>query len=1292
MRSEDGVESVTATDASDDAAASRLASSQSLASVTTSSSARSIASTFSTLDPEDIAFFDAVVAELPLGASSFKSLKDAYDSLTAGTSARQHGRRDEHRWTVLLNLTKVRGADWSEKWDTVRVGLGLDIREADFTGTTSVFSRDEIQDDSSEDDDATTRQLSASEWTQETSQSEGSDADDSSQSTWTGFDRASETTADRATTSTRPSTSASLPASTSKIGGTTTHHQILASKDYVFLRARMEALGRQASQLALRAAQSSISDGSNRPPDESVDSLSRSTILGNRLSQALSTRHGAKASSSESAADRGPTTRPKQNRIDSLIEACRMSRESLRDAAKRRVEESEEAAWSGSAELARRVYERRLASITLAWWHKHFENCRTQEAEAAKDRDSACRNRAFILWRSLAFNDNTLQLTAQRAEHIRVLLTTWRIWRRRAENRRDQRWETRKGMMKNSYTLLKARCNAKLLRNIWEEWREQLQERWARSFRNGHLLGGAFYLWRIKLDVSSTLGLQEAHMADARSQNAKFNVLELWRRQACLSRLSRQWTDSHDSSRVVNAFETWRRMTSSKALACAYDLRRLQRLSLRVWLERLVESSLNYRRQSQADRLLSRHRKIRAMSQWKNVLQHGKNRLAQAIAFRSGGEQSLVQQSLEQWRLTARLHLFIRVSGGRLQKRVLSQWAQQLAIVTIAMQTKAMTLSARSDVKIVAACWSEWRSTYQRHKAAASSAYKLASRNLAMAVLRQWRTTLLRHATDAEKAAVADVWFSQKRAFERLRSFARAQRLKRSELAKAQSRLEIMFQRWRKKTRQHVSDRLAVASLRAHAEERITQACLAQWTNRVIERRGLLLQVTDAYNERLTQRSLQSWRRASLQVHEMHSLGESFADVKGLDSLRRCMQKWLYQVRKARSLRERSNRFATQRTQRHLQSVVEHWYEKLREEQLRSAEVNVLTWRQERAKIRALAIWIGKTKPIPALHFHHTRLKAVTLNKWQSALPRALIRRRAIEAATRTTLMKALSHWMEKAKAKRGTRAAARFGGPSMGARLKRHSARLPSPFVVRPRRSRGGDGVIVTEEDSAKSSEFAVSILARDAQHSEIDRLSARSPADDSDADAAMSTRGRGVDNSTPLAAIAVGKRPPSANSIASSVSTATFSSSRPSRTVQSEYAYAIPPSFARGMATYEQRVENEDDSTGRSPHNTQNAGGRGKSSRRRRLSIRSEGNYLGAFTSDNGKYTASSTSRHARRPLPGALELHHQSAHSSGVRRDRILEVSKSSGAILNMSRENFLEDFRRRRRDLGGAPNGL
>lgn len=96
------------------------------------------------LNDAEIEFFDEVVDAIRPDSCSFVELKDAFNDAVGATAHLDRvartlppGVKDRRKaaelrlWNSLLAMVQVRGESWAERWDTVRVLLGLDPRGSD---------------------------------------------------------------------------------------------------------------------------------------------------------------------------------------------------------------------------------------------------------------------------------------------------------------------------------------------------------------------------------------------------------------------------------------------------------------------------------------------------------------------------------------------------------------------------------------------------------------------------------------------------------------------------------------------------------------------------------------------------------------------------------------------------------------------------------------------------------------------------------------------------------------------------------------------------------------------------------------------------------------------------------------------------------------------------------------------------------------------------------------------------------------------------------------------------------
>lgn len=1053
-----------------------------------SSSNRSLTSIFSSLTPDDVRFFDHLIATLSPGDASFASLNTAYQSLRRKWPGIRDSNRDDHLYSSLLSLVKVRGRDWSERWDAVRVGLGLQMRntagEEDVTDSTATPTLDEdspteihtLGGSSSSSSTATTLttattlqrhssqwsrnpiptdQDADSQWTQDTSQSEGSDADQSSQSTEEEKRHPKGKAVDR------------------RHGATTTSPQIAA------LQAKRDALIRQASMLARQAAQSASPHPPASPRQRTSDSSTKVEQLTRLLSRlqhqdpdtetSTSDSRSQSPTSSPAASPVRPTPRPPasqtprttpnaQRRIDEMLASLRADRESLRDTVQRHAQESEEAAWSGTMRLADRHHSHHLLSKSWTWW-RHVDQTRL----AAEDKAVLFHNHSLLSsnwhsWHHNAQKSRSLTQTSLRANHLRGLLYGWRIWTRRYNRAKQAHWESRKDEMRHGYSQVKQKRTRDLLSTALTSWRRSLRTRRAETFRNGHLLGGAFYLWRIKLDVSHELSEQYVKLLDIVQHRQKQSSLRTWRTMTKLQPRIDQWHDSHRASGLRSAWQMWHRKATLTPLATTYATQRLQRSTLRTWLQRLSEADVRKRRQSQADRLRCRNTQRQALKQWIRARDNKSTLQARAEEYRRKSDRRVVKHTLIHWKLHSRATLLIRVKQGRLQKAMLDKWRNNLKDKTVTLPKRARKLARRSETRVAAVCMRAWITRVRGYITNAHTAQQIADQTLLKDIVGQWKSARQRHVARAEEADAFNDVSLLRGGWTTMRSRIEARRLRELSAKKSSRLMERTLHRWRARATQQALDRLSVAHMQAKRTTNLQRQTLGHWMQRVIERRSVLIEVTEAHKDKVLKGALQHWRRSLVRVRDLHRLGESFTDIGEERFKRKHLHHWHKRYRTMRSLRERVDRFTLQRRDSLQRRVFQAWYNSWRESLLHEQEYTTSVRRQTSIQSRTLRIWIGKTTHIPALRFHHTKLKFLALQRWKESLPHALLRRQGIAYDEETLTRKALSHWIEKAKNKRAARAAARFGGPSL-TRMRRQSARLGSPFVVVRRRVSGGGG-----------------------------------------------------------------------------------------------------------------------------------------------------------------------------------------------------------------------------------------
>ncbi|PWN21055.1 hypothetical protein BCV69DRAFT_298845 [Microstroma glucosiphilum] len=1056
-------------------------------SVVSNSSSRSLATTFSTLAADDVAFFDEVVASLSPGDASFASLKAVYERIRGRWPGISDG-RDAHLWNCLLSLVKVRGRDWSERWDAVRIEIGFDLREADMTAS-SIVSEATAERESfphalslAVGSGLTRRdipiQTTQQEWSQDTSQSEGSNADRSSASDedkddyWEQHKQSSATSS---LTTVGAEAGQSTPPSSRTVSSTPSSSNARKS-EFSDLQARIVNLTRQAGNLVLQAGGQSIAQTpratGRAPASDGMGGLSARSSP--PLQSGLHRRQGNVLLPPREQRDRGATETSPSALSDVLplqlqqapqqfplgprrdvLSVIRSTPGSLRDAVYRRAEESEEVAWEGSANYAQRHYELHLLAACFGWWCELHDRQTAREHKAKRFGLHGLLLRVLGHWKRSALIDRDREHMTARADAVRCQLSAWRKWRRLARTTRTQRWEGRKTEMRESYTVIKEKRQLREQDERWHRWRLRLLGKRSANFRSGHLLGGAFYLWRLKLDVAQRLGRQERKALASKQFALAKKVFDMWVIQMRLLVLLDRWQDEHAVQTLREPLTIWKKTASLTMMERAYSAHRLRRTGLQTWLQRLAEMGPRKRRQKQADCRLNKSIQSRAICRWNLAMQQARRRRLQAVQFKQASDYKTLKDALTIWRTEGRAQLFRKVRCEGLRKIYLAQWRTTYTRKVAELSEHAQKLSFSNSRRAVSAYLSHWRTMVRTQRELTAMATAIDARAVQAKVFQTWRSAKDQLLRRTEKAAAIEECSLLKRNFSFMRAKVRATKVHCFSDKRDARLLKRASSFWRGRATQQSIDRLGVAHIQSAISLRTEKQILQHWTQRVIERRSLLIEVGEAHNIRVALKAFHSWCLTRRRVEDLQRLGQSFRDVKIEEAIRRKFLSWSLRYRKALSLRDRAARFVTSKEESMRTQAFAVWYDNWRQMGLRALEYEVALQRQEDAKSRVLNVWMYRTASFPAIRLDHSRLKRLALRTWRKGVPGAMSRRLAVQQDNHSLSRKAFWHWIDSSKAQRAARAAARFGGQSM-ARLRRHSSRTQSPFITKARRSSG--------------------------------------------------------------------------------------------------------------------------------------------------------------------------------------------------------------------------------------------
>ncbi|PWN89091.1 hypothetical protein FA10DRAFT_267695 [Acaromyces ingoldii] len=1115
----------------------------SLASSTATSSRFSLSTAFVGLSERDVDFFDEVIDLLPQGASDFASLKRAYNTIQASQRDGERGddddgddklaeERDAYLWDTLLRLIQVRGKDWNQRWDAVRMAIGLEPRVAsDGEATSASLGDDESSPakDTSEDDspvEETPRRY------QPTLNSRDADASPSvnallhrrrdeqapqSQSQRSGEiealrARMEQLSAQAGSLVAAATAAAATAASTSSAKATSATKAATSDMGLARRQLRFADEGRQArveSASDDEAPPSHVSSRAERLPRSQSELAfpARHHPAGRPDHQGLkrkepqgSGRSDNKSSNSNNIVDglnrlqldplqerqerRLRRDTATQRRFEDVVARSRSEREAQRQADEARKEAEEEETRRSLYRKADSVLASTLTRKCLTWWTTLYRQHQRMEEQTRRARDEVVKAKALVQWRTSWQKRETRLVTAGKLDLVRCQLRAWRRWIRMAEAQRQQRREARRSELRGAFEQTRSNFEAQVLRGALDTWRDAFLDRVARRFRQTHLLSGALALWRIQLERSTLLDEHEQQLRRDLDSDLLRRTWQQWTVTTTLSQAESRITTEREHRLVQESWQLWRRKASLSMLANTFANHRLQRAYLLQWSAARASKASVRRKEALADRWRARRSKRSAFGSWVarlRTLQEMDEGAAKLVQWR---ESKTKQTCIKVWVLREREELLRRVTSSRVVTARFQQWLGHFRSLRDDLEARQAVLEEKRRARTMEATFASWRHVTLQVVASQSLAAQRDCRKVRAAAFNAWRDRLDKIRANERKAEVVEVHLTKRKAFGAWTEAVRRARLEGVLQAKDVSLLGAAWAAWRDLTAERQRERLAVAVFQARADERLSRSCLTRWTAQVIDRRAALLEAGDMRDGLLVRRGWDHWVRRCQRHEDRSKLCKSFVDVKREESARRIFHHWLASMRMERVRREKVDAFQKRQALAKMRAAWDAWYDRLVETSLRPIENAVLDARQQAAMARCLAVWERRTDCLPAIRFHQALILSHALFKWRDTLPLAQGKRVAEQTDRRAMFAKAFYHWMDKAKTKRKLRAAARFGGPSAAARLRAttHQARRSSPFssspdprkqvarqTLRPRRSSSVRGQARTERSDER-------------------------------------------------------------------------------------------------------------------------------------------------------------------------------------------------------------------------------
>ncbi|SPO28954.1 uncharacterized protein UTRI_04996_B [Ustilago trichophora] len=1012
------------------------------------SSRFSINQAFKALTDEDISFFDRLVSTLPARASDFSQLKAAYTAHLPEELDRRQRRAglssfgggidwDAHLWSILLSLVKVRGSNWRERWDSVRLAFGLDPNSGDETDLSAAT------------------QSTVPTGTDSSTQHGGESHSDNE------WDESHRRYLQAATTSASPSS-----------GLTPRQHRVYES--FLPLRSQL-GLPRTSSPPPKRNAFHAPAPTSHPHASEEEDDHHHLDLetrrkqshlddpisaIQDRLSRLLDPESSSnQGGHTDSPDDSFPTgadierddalTNPVarlpadvRRRFDELVRSSQSERNRLRHSNLATQEREEQQRWSQQLEMADLWRARRLLQMCLAWW---ITLTRQQLEKAQNAADASARvtvDKAWERWRAQAQQEREARRTGENTDRVRCTLTAFRHWKRRTHTALERKEELKKESMRTAYYTTTSAVKTRTARQAFHLWRERYMIQVADHVRRRHLQAGAFALWQMRSSHSKQLQMREKVVQIKRDHSILTQAWDRWNDRFDHSKALNQFQLHHNRLLAAEALHTWRKKAMLSKLSQAFAERRLKLAAIDSWKVALEQRHLHRKQEAIAFRWRSRRLKHGIITKWRRLRQRTSTMEEQAIAMQDRKKKESLHSFFHHWQLQSRAALLERVRAANTVEHTFHLWKRRHTTLITSLQQRESSIVQRHNQVTLLGCFKRWNKFTSHIRNRESQVQARRNEALCNDFFIAWRNKQLEHRLLEQKSAAISEFFTLRSTFYRWRTQLRAHRADVKEANHNRRLVQQVFEIWKARTaKQQRLSALLQHSL-AKSDQALARSYLNQWVAKIIEVRSRELEVKEQRERRLVKAAFYAWIEACLRHDDLLGLMNSYIDVKEEDRKRRTFVHWIKVAREHKERREQAEMLAASARKKLLKQSLTIWQDKMKERSLATQEYDMLMRRQQLSLHWALNIWQSQTLSLPAVRLRNTSLKRTAFRQWRQSLPGAQMSNQAARIARSRRLQRSWQTWKDAIKFRRQLRAAARFGAGSISVqRLRTLSA-----------------------------------------------------------------------------------------------------------------------------------------------------------------------------------------------------------------------------------------------------------
>ncbi len=387
---------------------------------------------------------------------------------------------------------------------------------------------------------------------------------------------------------------------------------------------------------------------------------------------------------------------------------------------------------------ASHAYSLRLKSRLFTLWHERARKYQQQAAAAERAHRRVLLARVLALWSTAARRRSKQARLAAKADGVRIKLSAWRRMRRIAKARAEAKAEERRETLRGTYRVVKQKRNAALLRIALGRWRERTREQRALTFDQTRLCLGAFSLWKLRAAQKHVMDVREDRFVQQREARIVSAAWEAWITRFDLQQLHTSFAPQVDKRVVQTAFTAWRRAAMHNSLAEAFTRHRLLRSCLHAWVDARATQAHLHKLEGVVERRSARKTLASVFALWHERAAVLQEKEQQADELRRRFENQRARAALRAWRLHARQTARERQRAAEQAAVVLARWRSRCALMRVEAERKLQLARECHKTHVLASHFRAWLDDARRKQERYDTIAMAADGRLAQVHLQQW--------------------------------------------------------------------------------------------------------------------------------------------------------------------------------------------------------------------------------------------------------------------------------------------------------------------------------------------------------------------------------------------------------------------------------------------------------------------------------------------------------------------------------------------------------------------------